>query len=62
MKILHPHEIENAYINYIVLGIAFIFELIAWWMAYKEFKLRKGSLGFIAAIRDSKDPDFYCFT
>jgi cation diffusion facilitator family transporter len=56
VKILHPHEIENAYINYIVLGIAFVFELAAWWMAFKEFKLRKGQLGFIAAIRNSKDP------
>jgi divalent metal cation (Fe/Co/Zn/Cd) transporter len=53
---LHPHEIKNAYINYIIFGIAFIFESMAWWMAFNKFKLGKGQLGFIAAIRDSKDP------
>ena len=58
-EILYPHEIENAYINYIVLGIAFIFESVAWWMAFNEFKMRKGQLGFIAAIRDSKDPAIF---
>jgi cation diffusion facilitator family transporter len=58
-KILNPHEIENAYINYFVLSIAFIFESVAWWMTFKEFKLRKGPLGFIAAIRDSKDPAIF---
>jgi divalent metal cation (Fe/Co/Zn/Cd) transporter len=56
---LDPHEIENACINYIVLGIAFIFESVAWWMAFKEFKLRKGQLSFITAIRESKDPAIF---
>jgi hypothetical protein len=54
MKNLHPHEIENAYINYIVLGRAFVFESGAWWVAFKEFKLFKGQLGFTAAICDRK--------
>jgi hypothetical protein len=56
---MYPHEIKNAYINYIVLGIAFIFEIVAWWMAFKEFELRKGHLSFIAAIQDSKDPAIF---
>lgn len=56
MKIMNPHEIENAFINYIVLGLAFIFESVAWWMAFKEFQSRRGQLGIIAALRDSKDP------
>ena len=30
MKILTPHDIENEMINYIVLGLAFVFELVTW--------------------------------
>jgi len=55
-KILHPHVVSNPYINYAVLGAAMVFEAIAWTVAYKEFKSRKGHLGFAAAIRHSKDP------
>ena len=55
MKIQDPHIVEDAYINYTVLGLAFIFEAVAWWMAFKEFRSRKGQLGYFAAIRESKD-------
>ena len=30
MKILTPHDFENEMINYIVLGLAFVFELVTW--------------------------------
>jgi len=58
-KVLHPHPIESPYINYIVLGAAFIFEAIAWTIAYKEFRKAQGarkSFHFFTAIRESKDP------
>ena len=45
-KIRHPHAIEQAHINYIVLGLAIVFEAGAWWVAYKEFKQRKGTKGY----------------
>lgn len=56
IKVLEPHEVSNPYINYAVLSAAMVFEAIAWWIAFKEFKMRKGHLGFYAAIRESKDP------
>ena len=59
IKILEPHPVEDVYINYIVLGLAFIFETAAWWMAFKEFRSRKGQLGYFAAIRESKDPAIF---
>jgi cation diffusion facilitator family transporter len=56
IKTITPHPVANAYINYIVLGLAAVFEAGAWWVAFKEFQRRRGSRGFLQEIRDSKDP------
>ena len=56
MKILTPHDIENEMTNYIVLGLAFVFESVKWWMVFKEFQSCRRQLGTIAAVRDSKAP------
>jgi len=58
-KIRHPHPVGNAFINYIVLGAAMIFESVAWWLAFKEFKSRKGHRSYFTAVRDSKDPALF---
>jgi cation diffusion facilitator family transporter len=55
-KIREPHVVSSPYVNYAVLGVAIIFEAVAWTIAFREFKLRKGHLGFLAAIHESKDP------
>ena len=55
-KLRNPHAVEKAFINYIVLGIAFVFEAGAWWIALKEFNKQKGRRGYLKAVRDSKDP------
>jgi len=52
----HPHVIDNPMPNYIVLGLSFLFEGGAWYMALREFRKVKGRLGTLQAIRDSKDP------
>jgi cation diffusion facilitator family transporter len=54
-KIRHPHPVGNAYINYLVLGAAMVFEGGAWWYALKEFRGRKGDLSYFEAVRQSKD-------
>jgi len=58
-KLRNPTLIENAYVNYIVLGVAFVFEAGAWWVAFREFKRRKGPLGYFEAVRRSKDPTVF---
>jgi len=58
-KILHPEPIENAYVNYIVLGLAMVFEAVAWWIAFKAFRQAKGTLGWFEAVRRSKDPTLF---
>lgn len=54
--IQHPEVISNPLINYIVLGLAMLFEGFAWWVAFCEFKKAKGKLGYLQAVRASKDP------
>lgn len=51
-----PHPIQNAYVNYIVLGLAMIFEAGAWYFALKEFNKTRGDLGYFEAVRKEKDP------
>ena len=58
-KLRNPAPIENAYVNYIVLGLAFVFEAVAWWVAFREFKRRKGEQGYFEAVRRSKDPTVF---
>jgi cation diffusion facilitator family transporter len=58
-KLLHPHPITSPHINYIVLGLAMVFEAVAWWIAYKEFGKVRGSLGLFEAVQRSKDPTVF---
>ncbi len=58
-KILDPHVVSDPTINYVVLGLAMIFEGVAWWIAYKEFKAVKGNRSLVQAVRDSKDPTVF---
>lgn len=58
-KILHPHPIENVIVNYVVLGLAFLFEAGAWFIALKEFRTTKGKLGWLEAVQLSKDPTVF---
>jgi cation diffusion facilitator family transporter len=58
-KLLDPHPVTNPSINFIVLGVAAAFEGAAWWIAFREFGRRRGRLGFVAAVRGSKDPTVF---
>ena len=58
-KLLHPHPITSPYINYIVLGLAMVFEAVAWWIAYKEFGKVRGNFGIFEAVQRSKDPTIF---
>ena len=58
-KILHPEPLENVYVNYIVLSLAMVFEAFAWWVAFKAFRETKGEMGYLEAVRRSKDPTLF---
>ena len=55
----HPEPISNPMINYIVLGLAMIFEGAAWFFAYREFSRVKGRWGYLEAIQRAKDPTIF---
>jgi cation diffusion facilitator family transporter len=59
LHIMAPEPVANVKVNYIVLGLAFLFEGSSWWVALKEFRKQKGRLGWIEAVQVSKDPSVY---
>nr|WP_318764266.1 cation diffusion facilitator family transporter [Aminobacter niigataensis] len=59
IHMLDPEPIENPLVNYVVLGLCMVFEGGSWLVALKEFRRSKGSLGYIQAVRRSKDPSVY---
>lgn len=56
VHIQDPEPIEDPTVNYVVLGLSFVFESVSWWIALKEFRAAKGDLGYFEAVRRSKDP------
>jgi cation diffusion facilitator family transporter len=54
--ILHPLPMRNAFANYIVLGVSFVFEGFSWWVGLQAFRASQGKQGFFEAFRNSKDP------
>lgn len=54
-----PGPVRNVYVNYIVLALAFVFEAVATSFAFRAFRSRKGSTGYLRAIRLSKDPTLF---
>jgi cation diffusion facilitator family transporter len=56
---LHPKPIGSPYVNYIVLGLAMVFEGGAWLFACREFKKHKGQRGFLKAVHEGKDPSLF---
>ena len=57
--VIHPSQIENPMINYIVLSLAMLFEGAAWYFAFKEFGKAKGKRGYIEAVQQGKDPSMF---
>ena len=57
--IQHPEPISNPLVNYIVLGLALLFEGAAWYFAYREFSRVKGRWGYFEAIQRAKDPSIF---
>lgn len=58
-KIRHPAGIENAWINYLVLGFGVVFETGSWIIAFREFDRNREGRSWLQAIRRSKDPTVF---
>ena len=58
-KIRTPHPVENPWVNYLVLGLALVFEGAVWIVALRAFRQVKGKLSWLPAVRQSKDPTVF---
>ncbi len=56
LHIANPEKAVSPAIAYVVLVVAFVLEGWSTMEAYREFSVAKGDQGWLAAIRDSKDP------
>ncbi|MFC1837563.1 cation diffusion facilitator family transporter [Thermodesulfobacteriota bacterium] len=56
---IHPEPLGNPTANYIVLGLAMLFEGAAWYLAFTEFTRAKGKWGYIEAVQRGKDPTMF---
>ncbi|MER9297735.1 cation diffusion facilitator family transporter [Mesorhizobium sp. M0621] len=59
IHIMAPEPVANVKVNYIVLGLSFLFEGSSWLVALKEFRKQKGNEGWLRAVQSSKDPSVY---
>jgi cation diffusion facilitator family transporter len=57
--VIAPVPMSNAVMNYVVLGLALVFEASSWGVAIKEFRSAKGKRGYLEAVRQSKDPTMF---
>lgn len=55
-KLLHPHPIRDAYINYLILGVSFLLEAGSCYVAWSEFKTLRAGRSVLQTVRASKDP------
>jgi len=53
--ILSPVAISKPAVNYVVLGLALVFEGSSWWVAFGHFRKTKGEAGYFEAVQRSKD-------
>lgn len=58
-KIADPEPIRNILVNYIVLGLAILFEGISWFIAFREFGKQTDGRGWFRTVRRSKDPTVF---
>ena len=55
----HPEPLSDPFWNYIVLGLAVIFEGYSWYIALQEFLASKGEENFWRSLKASKDPTIF---
>ncbi len=56
VKVMHPHEVSNPFVNYLVLVLAMLFEAFSLRIAIQEFNKMRGETRWITAVKGSKDP------
>jgi cation diffusion facilitator family transporter len=55
-KLRHPEPVTHAYVNYIVIGLAMLFEAVSWYISLRTVRASQGRRGLLETVRRSKDP------
>jgi cation diffusion facilitator family transporter len=55
-KLSHPEPVRQAYVNYIVIGLAMLFEGTSWYFSLRAVRSSQGERGLMETVRRSKDP------
>jgi cation diffusion facilitator family transporter len=55
-QLIAPTPVKDMYVNYIVIGLAAVFEGISLHVGFKEFSKTKGKWGYVKAVHRGKDP------
>jgi len=58
-RVMDPQPISNVMVNYVVLGLAILFEGAAFLFALKEFNKTRGRRGILQAVHEGKDPGLF---
>ncbi|MGH7020349.1 MAG: cation diffusion facilitator family transporter [Brevundimonas sp.] len=58
-RIRAPEPIDNPWVNYVVLGLAVLFEGGSWWVALKAFNHERAGRPLLRSVQDSKDPTIF---
>jgi cation diffusion facilitator family transporter len=58
-KVRRPEPVEHAWVNYLVLGLAILFEGGVWVVALRAFNVEREGRRWLTAIRSSKDPTVF---
>lgn len=59
LRVLQPQPIERPVVNYVVLGVALLFEGTSFVVTLRAFRREKGNQGYFEAFRTSKDPSVF---
>ncbi|HVJ32595.1 MAG TPA: cation diffusion facilitator family transporter [Terriglobia bacterium] len=59
MRLQHPVELIDPWVNFLVLGLAFIFELLPFLAAWRQFNRTEGAASPLTALLRSKDPGIF---
>ncbi|MDB5457177.1 MAG: cation transporter [Caulobacter sp.] len=59
LKITRPEPMDRPWINFLVLGLAALFEGGSFLVAWREFSVLRRGAPFLAALRGSKDPSIF---
>ena len=54
-----PKPLTHAYVNYVVIAIAMLFEGGSWTFAFRRVRATKGQRSYLEAVRRSKDPTIF---